>query len=935
MDKKILIPKYPYLGYSPNLIEYFGIIGYQEEFIPTLIKEASKNVNQYSPTILNSVISNIDYGTLDHNIMLSQIYPENPKIFDECQDDLSTSSSSVIYSFCFDSLDGKKKLIYTCYAYKFYEIYEDSTSCGNYLIPKAFALISQYSFFNTFHYICKNLEKIINLNKKDSLPLELIVYSLLNYLPTPMNLSISLNVFDLMIKTEKLQLEQISGYPYIDFDLAQIFDIIPSNLFIEIYLISFLEQKILFFSKNLEILNLFMYIIFSLNYPCNDSIYFWHIVSVSPDNLIPDNKMVSKPQNSLLGVNATYTEQIDTSPFGSYHFIMDIDNKKVFLKSNDEILEEGDEVEVKELQTLQEYIQSCIKAKNVESFFFKKFINELKINLDNILSKQIYVYGKNVDFFNVTPKTKETNKAIQEIFYNFNLNILMMFYDDNELNSSFDKIITKETLMKKELIFKGEKIYLCENEKLFCYYFRESIKYKIYFENFIQNFDCMDIFKIPLLFCDEFINLKLNEFNNILSNISFFNIIDTFYFQSIPQIVNMNLSVLYNEYNEKMKKYFRHFHSSTRNSKKQLYVLDKNILNKFIYLLNNRYQKNQIEKLFPFISLRKSDFIATIEQSSIKDVVKNYLINKKIITSYDCIFFSVIYIFAMSITLHPCQQILTFLAEILYSFNSIPMFVRYHINIILRTFYHYFLINEEKNLFPELDYNKMKLYFFLIGNYIRQKRIIPDEEMLKYFSNFFQYKFKEKKDKNLEKNLELEKNKKENNDKNEEKEIKIEDKGINNEQNNDNILLMKNDDTFKIKFKYNFHYFIKHAFTFNRILTPKFLVKTALTSSFNTSLTIKVKDNCTLKPKVVVKIKDYAKSSEIYLPLIILQNCNFLFSDFAENFNYDLKKLDINLLRLLIVNLILYGLEMIEIKIPVDFLICTLYALKDFDKKEE
>ena len=84
-----------------------------------------------------------------------------------------------------------------------------------------------------------------------------------------------------------------------------------------------------------------------------------------------------------------------------------------------------------------------------------------------------------------------------------------------------------------------------------------------------------------------------------------------------------------------------------------------------------------------------------------------------------------------------------------------------------------------------------------------------------------------------------------------------------------------------------------------------------------------------------MKIKDYAKSSEIYLPLIILQNCNFLFSDFAENFNYDLKKLDINLLRLLIVNLILYGLEMIEIKIPVDFLICTLYALKDFDKKEE
>jgi hypothetical protein len=36
MSKDNLIEKYPYLGYSPNLIEYFGIIGYQEEFIPQL-----------------------------------------------------------------------------------------------------------------------------------------------------------------------------------------------------------------------------------------------------------------------------------------------------------------------------------------------------------------------------------------------------------------------------------------------------------------------------------------------------------------------------------------------------------------------------------------------------------------------------------------------------------------------------------------------------------------------------------------------------------------------------------------------------------------------------------------------------------------------------------------------------------------------------------
>ena len=67
---------------------------------------------------------------------------------------------------------------------------------------------------------------------------------------------------------------------------------------------------------------------FSLNYPCNDSIYFWHIVSLSPKNFNDDNKFVGKLQNSLLGVNMFYDEWLDTSIFGPYYFIMDLDNKK-------------------------------------------------------------------------------------------------------------------------------------------------------------------------------------------------------------------------------------------------------------------------------------------------------------------------------------------------------------------------------------------------------------------------------------------------------------------------------------------------------------------------------------------------------------------------------------------------------------------------------
>ena len=931
MTKKHLISKYPYLGYSPNLIEYYGIIGYQEEFVPKIIQETIKGSNPYPPTILNSIISNIDYGTMDNNLMLTQIYPDNPPIIKEDNYNQIPSPTNIIYSFCFDSQDGKKKLFYTCYAYKFYEIYKVQNNNNIYYIPKAFAIISQYAFFNTFHYICQNLEKIINLKKMESLPIEIIIFSLLNYLPTPMNYQINLNVFDILIKTDKLKLEQLSGYPYIDFDLGEIFNLIPSSLLIEIYLITFLEQKILFFSQNLEILNLLMYIMFSLNYPCNDSIYFWHIVSITSKNFTDDNKFVGKLQNSLLGVNAIYEEKLDTSSFGPYYFIIDLDNKKLFLKYNKEMLGPEEQNDINNLFTLQSYIQNCIKDKNVESFFLKQFIKELKNEVDNIITKEQYYYGKNVDFFKINPKIKETNKKIQEIFYNFNLNILMMFYNDNELNTSYDKVTNIENKTKNELRFRGNMITLCDNELLFCNIFRESIKYKVYYENFIQNFDSIDIFKIPLLFSDEFINIKLKERNPFLSKLSFFNIIDTLYCQSMPISLNVSINNLFNEYSDKLIKHFKHLVFNKNKTKRQLFILDRKILNKFIYLLANQYENQQIIELFPSLKLRTSDFIASIDQRSIKDVVKNYFINSKIISNFDYILYSVLYIFAMSLTLHPFKLNLNLLGEILHCFNDINIFVRYHINIVLQSFYKYFLINLKDNSYPEMSFDQMKIYLYFIANYIKVKGIIPDEEMMLVLTNFFGNQIrKEREKKIINKNIKQENIIQENSDKNRNKQNKI-----GNDLINDNVLLQNNEDFFQIKFKYNFFCFVKHAFTNNEIISSKYLAKQALNISSYLNMTLLIKEKIKLTPIIVVKIKEYIDSAKIYSPKKLLQDITVLFSDFSENFNYDLKQVNIPLFRSIIINLIFYGLEVTDVQIPFDFLIYTLYAVKDMGNKND
>ena len=144
-----------------------------------------------------------------------------------------------------------------------------------------------------------------------------------------------------------------------DFDLTELFNILPLNLVIEIFLLTVIEQSILFFSSNLEILNMIMFIMYSLNYPFNNSTYFWHIVSISKNNINEENRFISQIMTSLLGVNTTYDESINTFPFGDYHFIVDIDKKKIIFKESNN-MNMNLKKEIEKLSNLKTYFQNII-----------------------------------------------------------------------------------------------------------------------------------------------------------------------------------------------------------------------------------------------------------------------------------------------------------------------------------------------------------------------------------------------------------------------------------------------------------------------------------------------------------------------------------------------------------------------------------------------
>ena len=127
-----------------------------------------------------------------------------------------------------------------------------------------------------------------------------------------------------------------------------------------------------------------------------------------------------KIMTSLIGVNNAYEEEIDTSPFWRFNYIVDIDNKKIFLKQDSEFMEEEDKEDFKNLENLQAYIESIIreKDKNIESIFLKTIIERLKKYLELVLSANPDYSpnpkNKYVNFFNSSPKMLESNKKIQE-----------------------------------------------------------------------------------------------------------------------------------------------------------------------------------------------------------------------------------------------------------------------------------------------------------------------------------------------------------------------------------------------------------------------------------------------------------------------------------------------------------------------------------------
>ena len=914
-DGELLIKKIPYMALSPNLIEYFAIIGYKENFVPKILDSYLKKKNPYKPTVISAITSKSDFGLVDNKLIISQVYPNNPlTILVEKNNPIviSPPNSNLIYSFCFDSSDGKEKIFYICYAFKFYEKYKYQIKDNyyeEYYIPKAFCIISQYYYFTIFEYICRNVYNLIG-DINNLIPLEIVVYNIVNYIPSPIYYSLQLDLFGNILNDESILLMQISGYPYLEFDLSEIFNLLPLNLILEIYLLTFLELSIIFFCSDLELLNMVMFILFALNYPCNDSPYYWHIVSVSEENFVGDNQFVGKFMVSFVGVNHSYHTEFNTSPFGKYHYIVDIDNKKCFLINSEDLDENKDIEEFQNLKNIQLYIQNILKDNKVQSTFLKKNIINLKKKLELILTKNpdfnLSPKNKYVNFFKFSNSIKLINRGIQEAFYEFNLGILMILFQDYTLNYSF-RMLKKEELNtsnKKisKLLNLGENIEITKEENIFLKLYRNSSKYGIYFENFIRDFEAIDAFSLALLFSEEFINERIKLLKNEnKNNISLFKIMDLFFLNQRNQTLSVTLNNIFTMYEEKFQKYFKNINKiifPNKVKKKQLFSFNKNILNRYIYLLNNHFDDEEILEIFPYLRLQLNSKMTSIKRKEIINTIIQYLENiDDALSSSDLLIFSCVYLFIISISLHSYKSMINYINGIIESLKNTNIFIRYHIFIIIKTFYEYYLKHDMYN------FNSSKMYLFMLINFLKDNLIIPNEEMLKLFNLYFsEEKASEEKTK-ISANIDLE-----------------EDNCINFEKDKNDILI-----------------FMRYCFTNKKMFKPHDMVNEAM-NEYNICNIIIRNDNKSIQPLIVIKIKEYSISSRFYSPKKIYKLTKALYYEFYEKNECNINKSNFIRIRECITNLILYGTVLNNNKkgiIPLDLLINTLYLIKDLKKDVE
>ena len=708
------IKRYPYCGFSHNLLELFMIIGYDSSYISNelfiqieidMIENNSnkeKNINKEkdklnrillseTPSILNVIASDFKKKMINLDNIIDYLFPSPLHLYytDDSNQNINIEKKHSNYIFQLNSTIDNMKMTFNAYCYKFYEQYYIKQLNQKAYIPKCFVILSQYQLFGFFNRLCKEIQSQFNICEIE-IPLEIQLYNIINFIPAPvlqeeiLSLFCNKTLFEYSNKNEEEDIDvnkeeiinQISGYPFYDINISKIFTLLNYNEIIRVFILIFLEKQMNVFYSKLELLNLFMLILTSFNFLL-DTMYNWHVISVGEKELKnPDSHLIGKPNNSILGFNFRYNGIFEKLLPNNPHFSLDLNegNLYFFDKNNKD----------KRINKLRNYLDSIINKNS------KKNSGELEFLILKIISKIKDLYGKliygndNSDFFFPEDNMINLNKKIQILFYDFYIDIFAMVYPlfkiiklekPNKEGKYYEfdtDIFERENIDLKEL-------NLCEDEENFIQMFLETFKFYSYMD-FIFGKNQLEMLQTIQIIFDELIVLK---FLNKKINIDYIYIFDILYIKAKKtKIEKINFHNFYVYYKENLQKFFEQEIVDSEiiekkiieKSKKPITYkynkidLDSSIINKYMHLLN-KIKPEELENIFPSLKIKNTETYIEISENLIPDIIEASCIEFKQIELHEIIIICVIIIFILFIEKYDIEQFKNSIIKLLSMLN--------------------------------------------------------------------------------------------------------------------------------------------------------------------------------------------------------------------------------------------------------------------------
>ena len=594
---------------------------------------------------------------------------------------------------------------------------------------------------------------------------------------------------------EDLKFTNLSGYPLIQYNLSKVLlnALSPQDVLI-IFFYSFLEKDILFFSKDLEYLSFTINSYLNLNFPLNDEKYYFFNASVSYDNFINDNSpFVGATFTTILGINSPYNSDylnyLNKTKLND-HLAVDLDNGVIYPVENPndkeinvrnkaifdfikkickkEIKDDKGVILIREIKILFEKLESYKNNDSIGN------MSHSSTNLLNLKNDRFIDYNDNGQ-----NSIKNKNRNIQEGFYRLINYICIYFYQNLSLKSDDDKEDLNKIIINRKrkglntetmnIIFhkdyNTEENNYIKEEIYFLDELMETMKFESFVYGFIQSYNPIDLYKIPLTFTEEFISILTRKNYMTNQNINFFTLIDSLYKKNGVEKTYIDFNPFSAEYYKRLKYIFdREIYDQNNfnclkkkvrdkylyavlsqkkegnvidNLKYKEFILDNNLLIKYIRFLKN-LKKEEYYHMFHLASTLDQNKIKNISITEIENDIEKYSNNLEISSKRDICCSNIILLFILSIkSIKDYIDCQSFLSAIFQNFTVFRKYYTMIMNLVYR------LMNECLN---KKDYKNAQNYFFCYYsciNSVRSLKLVPNENLMNIILKFDKIDFNE------------------------------------------------------------------------------------------------------------------------------------------------------------------------------------------------